>query len=267
LDIWMNEKKYIDPRVALGRAKLLSENLPERASTKLFQALLTRLRPRWRAGMTGRDAYKYMQQVEQLLIRHNVFSFGLARQPGHTIVRGFYEQRRTEGGVSLIYLECSSLLPPPMVLVLPVEVTAHALQRAFQRIGTMDSAVLRVNLLRAFLTFPLVRPIIEEGQWRQFGLVIEEGIFVGSYDDSTYRIRTFLPATDNGRPSAWREIHALLWQNFSEWNRSDIKGGPAPSIQFDELFASLADHYPFLLEAHEPKNDPLDEAWAARPTP
>ncbi|WP_133254605.1 hypothetical protein [Paraburkholderia unamae] len=188
----------------------MSENSPKRASVELFEALLRRLKPRWRASMTGRDAHKYMQQVEQLLTRHNVFSFGLAREPGHTIVRGFYEQRRPDGGVSLIYLECSSLLPPHMALVLPVEVTAHALQRAFQRLGTMDQTLLHVNLLRAFLTFPLVRPIVEKGRWRQFGLAIEEGIFVGGYDDGTYRVRTFLPAIDNGRPSVWREIHALL---------------------------------------------------------
>lgn len=216
--------------------------------------------------MTGREAYKYMQHVEQFLIQHNVFSYGLARTPSHTIVRGFYEQRRPDGGVSLIYLECISLAPPHMALVLPVEVTAHALQRAFQRIGTMDDTLLRANLLRAFLTFPIVRPVVEDGHWRQFGLVIEEGIFVGSYDDGTYRIRTFLPASDNGRPSAWREIHTLLWENYSEWTRSETEGGREPSVQFDDLLRGLADRYPFLLAAHEPKNDPLNEAWAARST-
>lgn len=261
----MEDKSYIDPRVARGRAKQLSAGISARSSADVFIALLTRESSRWRRGMTGREAYKYMQHVEQLLIRREVISYGLGRGVGQTVFRGFYEQSRSDGGVDVIYLEYSSTLPPSMAVALPVEVTAHALQRAIQRIGSMDSARIRQQLLRAFTTFPLIRICVEQDGWRQFGLVTEEGIFVGGLDDGAYRVRTFIAATENGRPSAWRDIHSLLWQCYSDSSRSEANDEPAPAVPFDDLLYGLAKRYPFLLKTYEPKNDPLNEVWASRP--
>lgn len=194
-----------------------------------------------------------------------VWSYPLHRTPVYTIFRGFFEQRRADGGIDVFFLQCSSALPPSMALVLKIEVTEHALQRAIQRIGSTDASLLRLQLQRAFTTFPLILNCVEQDGWRQLGLACEEGIFVGGFEDGSYMIRTFIPSTDNGRPSPWRDIHAQLWSNYDEWTRFEVASGPQPAVGFDDLLNSLPVQYPFLLKPYERKADHLDDAWANRP--
>jgi len=263
----MEPPRFIDPRVARGRARSISEATSRFSFLKVCETTLKRAGVQWKAGMSGREAFRFMTRVLKPMLDKHLISFPLIRMDAETFYCGLCEQRGSDGGMDFFYMVCSSSVPPGDGMVYRIEVTQHALQRIIQRTGQIDEPAVRIRLHSAIANVYWFLPWIYSERWAQVGLVCEEGVFVGDVQDDLFSIRTFIPALDNGRPSRWRGYHADIWPVLAERIPRDKHYDPDKTTIGDwYYFASgVSKRHPFLLRPHEPGRDHLDDAWASRP--
>jgi hypothetical protein len=263
----MEQPHFIDPRVARGQARLISEATSQFTIKQVFNDAIARATKHWRAGMSGREAYRYMSRVLKPTLDKHLIEFPLARMDSMTIYCGIYEQRGQDGSIDFFFFVCCSSIRPGDGLMYRIGLSQHALQRIIQRTGQAQEKNVRTRLYTAVANIYWIQPWIYNEAWQQLGLVCEEGVFVGTVSGDRYNITTFIPALDNGRPSKWRDFHADVWPSIrhlvSRERQSDV---PKSAIGNWYLFADgLSNRHPFLLKQYIPGHDYLTEAWASAP--
>ncbi len=263
----MDPPRFVDPRVAKGWAKRVAEATSKFSYLKILEGPMQKAGKQWRPAMSGREAFRYMSRTLRPALEKHLVTFPLLRMEGMTMLCGLFEQRGSTGGIDFFFVIFSSSVLPRDGLIYRVEITPHAMQRIIQRTGLVDSSSVRACLFTAVANIYWFQPWIHREQWRQLGLTCEEGVFVGDVTDDLYRLRTFIPAFDNGRPSRWRTYHQEVWPMMK---KRDLQNGTydaeAASLSEWYVFADgLSKRHGFLLQEHKPGHDYLTEAWANKP--
>lgn len=263
----MDHPRFVDPRIAKGRARSISDATSQFTFLRVFDGAIKRVSKQWRPGMSGRKAFRYMERVLKPELDKHLVTFPLIRLGEMTLYCGLFEQRGATGGLDFFFLVCSSAARPEDGLMYRIEVSQHAMQRIIQRTGRTGEDEVRTRLYTAMANIYWLQPWIYREKWLQLGLACEEGVFVGEVRDDCYSIKTFIPAIDNGRPSRWRDLHADLWPRIQQRvPRGKTYEADQSSIGDWYFFADgLTRRHPFLLKPYVPGHDYLDAAWASRP--
>lgn len=148
---------------------------------------------------------------------------------------------------------------------LPLRISGHALERTFQRAGTIEWTEV-ADCLGAALTFAsLAAPAYANAGLRQCAVPAEKGLLVGAVKGGALQLRTFLPATDLS--PRWAALHRDLVGAYRD-RLSDFHAAAAvPSTNVPEALAAVlaSPAHRWLREAYAEGLDRLAPAWAQAP--
>lgn len=147
---------------------------------------------------------------------------------------------------------------------MPVTISGHALERMFQRNGTIQWSMVRDCLAAATLLLNAAVPAYVAAGCRQCAIPAEKGLLVGQVVAGELALRTFLPALDL-RPR---------WQSLL----SDLTNFPVKHKQAVEVSALTSDNeaanalqtllrsgkHDWLFDPYVPGVDARDEAWRSK---
>jgi hypothetical protein len=150
-----------------------------------------------------------------------------------------------------------------------VQITPHALARCMQRNAVMSlEAIERQTWLAVHFADAITRVAGIEG-WKQIGVPVDDGLFVGRYDDDEGPVlRTYFQPLANGRRSRWAPYLEAIGP-ISPMSAADARGGSVPyswiigRIKALDVVRPMRERFPFLLEPYEHTDDPLETRWLA----
>ena len=147
---------------------------------------------------------------------------------------------------------------------LPTQISGHALERMFQRIGTINWATIRDCLAGATWFLNAVATPYLQSEWKQCAIPAERGILVGQIGEDIIHLRTFLPDSDLN--SKWRSLYddllAFSSSNKESIDKAALASDDAAGTAFSDLLES--GRHGWLKDAYMPVDDPLDDAWRCR---
>jgi len=94
---------FIDPRVARGQVRSISEATSQFTFLKVFDGVIKRASSHWRPGMSGREAFRYMERVLKPSLDKYLVTFPLFRLDAMTMYCGLFEQRGGDGGLDFFF--------------------------------------------------------------------------------------------------------------------------------------------------------------------
>lgn len=90
----MDHPRFVDPRIAKGRARSISDATSQFTFLRVFDGAIKRVSKQWRPGMSGRKAFRYMERVLKPELDKHLVTFPLIRLGEMTLYCGLFEQRR-----------------------------------------------------------------------------------------------------------------------------------------------------------------------------
>lgn len=147
---------------------------------------------------------------------------------------------------------------------LPVTISGHALERMFQRTGSIQWSTIRDCLAAAALLLNAAVAAYIAAGCKQCAIPAEKGLLVGQVVDGRLDLRTFLPELD--LQPKWRkllsDLSKFLVEHKQAVHTSALTSDDEAANALITLFSS--ERHKWLCEPYSPSVDPLNQAWRSK---
>ena len=205
-----------------------------------------------------------IHEKEALLIAHGMVGRRTGAFAAYSL--NFVEnEKEWSATIAILYIEFSPQRIERIVSeTLPVIISGHALERAFQRTDSIDWSVVREYLAGAVLFANAVASAWLASGCKQCAVLAEKGMLVGQIVDGTIHLRTFLPETQLG--ARWGALYCDLKDFLAEHEQmihaAALGSNEDANLAFGNLLAT--GNRRWLYQPYVPGKDREEDAWRAR---